>query len=118
MKKILLVIVIILFACVLTIFPIMIQSDPVDNKQALSVHAKEIQVNDEQEEEKEFCIVTAYVLNLRSNPGASILQWIPKKTRLEVVDQEGNWLHVKTPDRKAGYVYAEFCEIEEDISTK
>ena len=62
----------------------------------------------------EYCITTAYILNLREEPetSASIIKWIEEATALEIKSEQGEWYEVTTPTGADGYVHANYCKKE------
>lgn len=62
-------------------------------------------------------VVQGTSLNVRSGPGPDyyIVTTVSGGTEMECLDdEEGSWIHVRTPDGKEGYVSKTYVEILED----
>lgn len=61
-----------------------------------------------------FGVVTAYTgLNFRVSPSldADVIEVLPFMTKADVIDEDGDWVHILTEDGEDGYVNFEFFEV-------
>jgi len=64
--------------------------------------------------------VNVNLLNVRSGPGSDhdIITTIPRSTRVQVLEQQGEWLKVIIKDNQEAFVYAPYMVASQDLVTR